>query len=104
MSSNGNTTLAALTHILALFTWVIGPVIVLLITEDEFVKENARNAINWQIFLFIYSLIGLVLVFLLVGIFVLLILGLLDLVFIIVATVKAADGEAWTYPLTKALV
>ncbi|WP_418282076.1 DUF4870 domain-containing protein [Halorubrum sp. DTA98] len=100
----GNTTMAALTHVLALFTWVLGPLVVLLVTEDEFVKENARNALNWQISLTIYTIVSLILVFLVVGIVGLLVLGLLDLVFIVIATVKAADGEAWSYPITIDLV
>ncbi|WP_080508294.1 DUF4870 domain-containing protein [Haloparvum sedimenti] len=103
-SSADDTSLAAITHILALFTWVIGPVIVLVVSEDEFVRENARNAINWQIFMTIYSIIGLVLTLLVVGVFVMLLVGLLDLIFCVVAAVKANDGEAWSYPLTLDLV
>ncbi|GAB3413872.1 hypothetical protein GCM10027435_08330 [Haloparvum alkalitolerans] len=103
-SSADDTSLAAITHVLALFTWVIGPVIVLVVSEDEFVRENARNAINWQIFMTIYSIIGLVLTLLVVGVFVMLLVGLLDLIFCVVAAVKANDGEAWSYPLTLDLV
>ena len=101
---NGNTSLAAITHILALFTWVIGPLVVLLVTDDEFVKANARTAINWQIWLTIYSIVTGLLI--LVGIGILIapvlfpVLGLIDLVFIVIAAVKAANGEVWSYPLT----
>jgi len=42
--SDDNTTLAAITHILALFTWLIGPLVVFLVTDDEFVKaKRARR-------------------------------------------------------------
>ncbi|MUW13831.1 DUF4870 domain-containing protein [Halorubrum sp. CBA1125] len=99
-SGGGNTTMAAITHILALFTWLIGPLVVLFVTEDEFVKENARNAINWQIWLTIYSLVAAVLVFVAIGVFLFLLLGVLDTIFVIVAAVKASDGTAWSYPLT----
>lgn len=95
-----DTTFGAITHILALFTWVVGPLIVLVATEDEFVKENARNALNWQIMFSIYLFISFVLVFLLIGIVFLLIIPLLDLAFCIIAAVKASDGEAWEYPIT----
>ena len=101
---SGDTTLAAITHVLALFTWVLGPLVVLFVSEDEFVTENARNALNWQLSLTLYSLVSLVLVFLLVGIPVLLVLGVLDTVFIVVAAVKAAEGEAWSYPITVDVV
>jgi len=99
-ASDADTTLAVVTHLLGLFTWVVGPLVVLLVADDEFVDENARNAVNWQLFLGLYSLVGIVLSVVLVGVFVLMIVGLLDVVFCVVAAVKAADDEAWSYPLT----
>lgn len=102
--SGDDTTFAAITHVLALLTWVIGPLIVLLATDDEFTRENARNALNWQIMFTIYMLISVVLVFLLVGIPLLIVLPILDLVFCVLAAVKASDGEAWRYPLTLDIV
>ncbi|WP_265110981.1 zinc ribbon domain-containing protein [Halosolutus halophilus] len=93
-------TLAALGHVLALFTWAIGPAVLLLSTDDEFVRENATNAINWQLSFAIYMLVSLVLTLVIVGIFAAILVGLLDTVFCIVAAVKAADGETWEYPLT----
>lgn len=98
--SSGDTTMAAITHLLALFTWLIGPLVVLFVTDDEFVKENARNAINWQISLTIYSIVSSLLILLGIGLLLIAVLGLLDLIFIVVATVKASDGEAWSYPIT----
>ncbi|MDZ5810884.1 DUF4870 domain-containing protein [Halorubrum sp. AD140] len=99
-TTDGNTSMAAITHLLALFTWVIGPLVVLLVTDDEFVKANARTAINWQIWLTIYSLVAVVLILVGIGLLILPLLGLIDTVFVIVAAVKAADGETWSYPLT----
>jgi len=65
--SDDNTTLAAITHILALFTWLIGPLVVFLVTDDEFVKANARAAINWQIWFTIYSIVAGVLIIVGIG-------------------------------------
>ncbi|CDK38683.1 DUF4870 domain-containing protein [Halorubrum sp. AJ67] len=96
----GDTTLAAITHLLALFTWVVGPLVVYVVSDDAFVKENARNAINWQIWLTVYSLLALALVFLFIGFLILPVLSLLDTVFVVIAAVKASEGEAWSYPLT----
>ncbi|GAB3692536.1 DUF4870 domain-containing protein [Halorubrum pallidum] len=103
-----NTTMAALTHVLALFTWLVGPLVIYVVTNDAFVKENARNAVNWQIWFSIYSIVAsaFVLMTALVGIGLLiapvlfLVLGLIDTVLIVIAAVKASDGEAWHYPLT----
>ncbi len=73
---------------------------VLLVTDDEFVKANARTAINWQIWITIYSVVAGILILVGIGILLLPLLGLLDLVFVVIAAVKAADGEVWSYPLT----
>ncbi|WP_255169895.1 DUF4870 domain-containing protein [Natrononativus amylolyticus] len=101
---DGDRTFAAVTHVLALLTWVIGPLVVLVATDDEFVEQNARNALNWQIMFTIYMLVSFVLLFLLIGIVFLMLVPLLDIVFCIIAAVKANDGEAWTYPLTPDIV
>lgn len=99
-----NRTFAAITHVLAIFTWVIGPVIILVATDDMFVKENARNATNWQIMFTIYAFISGLLILLVIGFVFLVILGFLNLVFCIIAAVKASEGEAWKYPATISLV
>lgn len=99
-----NTGLAAVSHILALFLWILGPVLIYAITDDPFVKQNAANATNWQIMLTIYMIISFILIIVLVGILFVFMLIILDLVFILIATIKAADGEAWEYPLTPELL
>ncbi|SNR39087.1 DUF4870 domain-containing protein [Halorubrum vacuolatum] len=103
-TTSGNTTMAAITHVLALFTWVFGPLVVYFVTDDAFVKENARNALNWQIMFTIYIVISLILLIAVIGIVGLILFPILDLIFIIIATVKAADGEAWSYPITLDLI
>lgn len=102
--TDGDTTFAAITHILALLTWVIGPLIVYLITEDQFVKENARNALNWQIMFTVYMTISALLIIVLIGFALIMVLPLLDIVFCVIAAIKASEGEAWTYPATPDIV
>lgn len=102
--TDGDTTFAALTHILALVAWAIGPLIVLVVTEDEFVEENARNALNWQIMFTIYMVVSFVLLLVLVGFVLILVVPAVSVVFCIVAAVKASEGEAWKYPLTPEIV
>ena len=105
---SSNTTMAGIAHLLALCTWLVGPVVLLVVTDDEFVKSNARNAVNWQICLTIYSIVVslFVVVTALVGIgfmippVLLPALGLINLAFIVIAAVKATGGEVWSYPLT----
>ncbi|WP_049922305.1 DUF4870 domain-containing protein [Halopiger djelfimassiliensis] len=97
-------TFAAITHLLAAITWVIGPLVVLVATDDAFVEENARNALNWQIAYTAYIIISMVLVLVVFGIVLLAILPLVNFALCVVAAVKANDGEAWEYPLTPRFV
>ncbi|WP_247003735.1 DUF4870 domain-containing protein [Halosolutus gelatinilyticus] len=99
-----DTMFAAATHLLAIFTWVIGPLIVLVVTEDEFVDANARTALNWQIMFTVWMVLSFVLALVVVGIIGLLILPLINIAFCVVAAVKANDGEVWQYPLTPEIV
>jgi len=96
--------LAPLVHVLALFLWIFAPLIVYLLTENEFVKRNAVNALNWQISYAVYMLVSVFLVLFVVGIFTAVLVGFADLILCVVAAVKAADGEAWKYPMTIDIV
>jgi uncharacterized Tic20 family protein len=104
VGGEGNTTMGALTHLLALVTWILGPLVVYIVTEDDFVKENSRNALNWQIAFTLYTIVSAFLALLLIGFVFLAVLGILNLVFCVVAAVKASDGETWEYPITPSLL
>lgn len=102
--SRNDDVLAPLVHVLALFFWIFAPLVVFIVTEDEFVKRNAANALNWQISYAVYVLISAFLVIFVVGILTAVLVGLMNLIFCVVAAVKAADGEAWKYPFTLDIV
>jgi uncharacterized Tic20 family protein len=82
------------------------PLIVYLVMrkESEYVAANAREALNFHISLLIYAICCFPLVFVLIGIPLLMVLGVVSLVFAIIAAVKAADGFTYRYPLTLRLV
>ena len=97
--------LAILSHVLAIFTGFIGPLIIYLASDDgSFAKENAANALNFQIIVLIASFVAFLSLFLFVGIILLPLVLLLDLIFCAIAAIKANEGEAWNYPLTPDLV
>jgi len=104
--ADGDTTLAALAHASALVAAFFGPLLFLILADDddELVRENATNALNFQIVLFIATVIAAVLVFAFVGILLLPILGVIDIVFVIIGTVKASNGEIYAYPLTPDII
>lgn len=61
---------------------------------------HGKMVINWQISAAIYFIVSFVLVFVLVGFFLLIAVGLLAIIFPVVGAVKANNGELWEYPLT----
>jgi hypothetical protein len=85
---------------------VIGPLVVWLIKRDEMpsVGEHARRALNFQITMMIGMIISIPLMFVFIGIPMLVVLGISQLVFTIIAGVKANEGEMYQYPFSLDLI
>ncbi|WP_317929867.1 DUF4870 domain-containing protein [Halioxenophilus sp. WMMB6] len=64
------------------------------------VDRHGKNILNWMISLTIYSIVSCILIIIFVGFLALLALMILDLIFVILAAVKANEGELWPYPLS----
>jgi len=81
---------------------IIAPLIVWQIKKDDypFVDEQGKEAVNFQISMLIYALIAGALICVGIGIFLLPVVGVFDLVFLLIAAVKANNGEHYRYPLT----
>ena len=81
---------------------IVGPLILWQIKKDEypFVDEQGKGAVNFQISMTIYGLISVALSFVCIGIFLLAAVGVVDLVFLLIAAVKANNGQHYRYPLT----
>lgn len=94
--------LAALAGYIIPFGWIIGPLVVWLIKREEsaYVDYHGKEALNFQISVLIYGIISVFLVFILIGIPILIALGIYQVVMIIIATIKASNGEYYRYPLT----
>lgn len=92
--------LGILSHILTLVGGFLAPLIIWLVKKDEsaYVSEHAKESLNFQLTLMIAYIIGFILIFIIIGIVVLVVLGILQLVLVIVATIKAADGQLYKYP------
>jgi len=100
MAKQQERTLGILSHVLGLFTSFIGPLIVYLVAEDAFSKNQAKEALNWQFSLIIYSIISAILMIVLIGFLLIIALGVMNLVFSIIAAIKASEGNTYQYPLT----
>lgn len=80
--------------------FLVGPLIVWLIKRNDhpFIDEQGKEALNFQITMFIAFIIAGVLVFVLIGFALLAILALAEVVFPIIAGIKANNGEHYRYP------
>lgn len=97
---------AALTHFLT-FTGIIVPFCNLLIPymiwkperlTSPFVDFHGRQSLNFQLNLLICSFIALPLCLLLIGFLILFALGIMGIIYPIIAGMKALKGEYYTYP------
>ncbi|MCP4611665.1 MAG: DUF4870 domain-containing protein [Planctomycetes bacterium] len=81
---------------------VVGPLIIWQIKKDEFsfVNDQGKEAVNFQITILIYLIVSGLLTFLCIGFVLLPAVGIFDFVFMLIAAVKANDGEHYRYPLT----
>ena len=100
--------LSAIAMLLAIpFAHILGPLIIWLIKKDDypFVREQGREALNFQISATIYALL-LSPTICIAGIWFFLIIPLFiaDLVFAIIAAISASDGKAYRYPCTIRLL
>ncbi len=102
-------TMAMLAHILGIFTWFVGCLVIWLIKKDqsEFVNDQAGEALNFQITLAIAwaviwvmatSVIGLVLLPLLP------VIWIVNLIFSIMGAVAANNGTLYRYPFALRLI
>lgn len=95
-------TWAMLCHLLAIFTGFLAPLIIWLIKKDEepFVDEHGKEALNFQITVFIASFVSGILTMVCVGVFMLLAVAIANIIFCILATVKANNGQPYRYPVS----
>ena len=102
-------TMGMLCHLLSLCGMVIpfgnllAPLILWLIKRQEmpFVDDQGKESVNFQITVTIVGLLCVPLIFLCgIGAVLLIALSVVDLVFVIIATVKSSSGIAYRYPIS----
>ncbi|SEH15960.1 hypothetical protein SAMN04487967_2337 [Natronorubrum sediminis] len=106
--------IAAMTHLLALVTWIVGPLIVMWLSRSEYVSEHAKDALNWQLTVGIVGYLAAALVALTVvtgdstpvlwsSVLAVVVLGG-NLLFCVVAAITAIRGDHWEYPVAIRVV
>ncbi|HAX93186.1 MAG TPA: DUF4870 domain-containing protein [Bacteroidales bacterium] len=84
------------------FGGILGPLICWLSRKDEsqWVDFNGKQALNFQLSILLYMVLAIPLVFIIVGIPILVFLGFLEVICVVIASVKASKGEEFRYPLS----
>jgi len=84
------------------FGHLIGPLVIWLIKKNDyaFVDEQGKESLNFQISMTIYAIVSGILCFVFIGFVLLIVLLVVELVLVIIASVKVSNGQAYRYPFT----
>ncbi len=88
------------------FAGLIAPIVIWQLKRAELpgIDEHGKNATNWIISKIIYAVVCFILAFVIIGIPLLIALGVVAIIFPIVAAIKANNGEVWKYPLAISFI
>ncbi|MEC7609939.1 MAG: DUF4870 domain-containing protein [Verrucomicrobiota bacterium] len=81
---------------------IIAPLVLWLLkrADDPFVDVCGKEAVNFQITISLYFTLSVVLIFAKIGILLLPLVVILHVIYTIVASIKASEGQHFRYPLT----
>ena len=96
-------TAGMLAHLLTIVSSFLAPLIIYLIKKDEsvFVAAHAKESLNFQITVFLISILLFITI---IGILLLWLVGIITLVLVIVAALKASEGKLYRYPFCLRLI
>ncbi|HSH38602.1 MAG TPA: DUF4870 domain-containing protein [Chthoniobacterales bacterium] len=81
---------------------ILPPLIVWLVKRAESAEVDAhgKESLNFQLSMLIYSIVAAILMFVLIGFVLLPLLHVANLVLVIIASLRASEGQLYRYPLT----
>lgn len=94
--------LSQLANVILFPVGIIAPILLWQLNKEKMPALDAHGKMvtNWMISSIIYGVVSAVLIFVVIGIFLLIALAVVAVVFPIIGAVKANNGELWEYPLT----
>ena len=117
VSTNANTTpdnspssddknIATITHLGGtVFSFVPGLLVWVLKKNDSaYLADQAKEALNFQITMLVAQFIAGILVWVLIGFFLIPLIWLLNVVFCIIAAISTSKGETYRYPFCLRLI
>jgi len=98
--------LSALVGFVIPFGSLLGPLIIWQMKKNEmpFVDDQGREALNFQITMAIAFVVCCVLMLILIGFLLAAIVGLVDIIYTIIAAIAANNGQTYRYPLNLRLI
>lgn len=101
-------TLALLTHLSGIILGFIVPLVIWLVNKDkadkDFLNDQAKEALNFQITIAIAWFIAIVLSFIGIGFLLYPVIWIGNLIFCILGGMKANEGVAYRYPFAVRLI
>ena len=85
---------------------IVGPLIIWLAKRQDSpeIDAHGKESINFQISMVIWNAIALILCLVLIGIPILILLHILNIIFVIIASIQASEGKLYRYPLAIRLI
>ncbi|MBN1591301.1 MAG: DUF4870 domain-containing protein [Pirellulales bacterium] len=104
-STKEERTLAMACHLLGLVGF-IGPLVLWLIKKDEsaLVDDQGKESLNFQITVLLASVVSALLACLVIGVVMAVVVAIYDLAYIIIAAMKANEGQVYRYPICLRLI
>lgn len=87
-----------------IFGFVPGLVVYLIKKDDPYVFDQAKEALNWFITLFIGYMAGVILSMILIGVLVFVIVGIANLIVCIMGAVACSEGKYFRVPFAIRLI
>jgi uncharacterized Tic20 family protein len=107
-ASQEDKTLALLMHLSGIILSFIVPLVIWLTNKDKsdkaFLNDQAKEALNFQVTIAIAWVIAATLSFILIGFLLYPVILIFNLIFCILAGVKANEGVAYRYPFALRLI
>ena len=104
--SSDDKNIATITHLGGtVFSFVPGLLVWILKKDDSaYLADQAKEALNFQITMLIAQFIAGILVWVLIGFFLIPLIWLLNVVFCIIAAISTSKGETYRYPFCLRLI
>jgi uncharacterized protein len=98
--------LSALVGFVIPFGSLLGPLIIWQMKKNElpFVDDQGREALNFQITMAIAFVVCCVLMLILIGFLLAAIVGIVDIIYTIIAAIAANNGQTYRYPFNLRLI